>query len=368
MRDAGDRWDDVDVVEAAAGVKINGPNLEQVLAGTTLRLSNTAEQAAVAHEKALEEARIGVELDEEGVVIKADTLGGLEALAFELGKLDIPIRSATIGHVSKRDFITAENAGEPLHNVILAFSTKPLAEIATLLDDDDCPVKYIDGRIIYHIIEQLSEWRDERTRQLEAEQREALVFPGRIQILADHIFRRSGPAVVGIKVLGGRIHVGQHLMRSDGKRVGQIKSIRTGESGMQEAEQGDEVAVERTAVQRVEVPGRNEDSHLRIELERVEEPGWSRAGRPITDGEAGRGSLPGDAVIVLPPCAGARRSSVVHRAVSGLEPLVRRFGIEAQVVAKVGPDERGPGSPGRRGLLERHTRVEACQHFTLICQ
>ncbi|HIA89549.1 MAG TPA: translation initiation factor IF-2 [Candidatus Poseidoniales archaeon] len=243
MRDAGDRWDDVDVVEAAAGVKINGPDLEQVLAGTTLRLSNTAEQAAAAHEKALEEARIGVELDEEGVVIKADTLGGLEALAFELGKLDIPIRSATIGHVSKRDFITAENAGQPLHNVILAFSTKPLAEIATLLDDDDCPVKYIDGRIIYHIIEQLSEWRDERTRQLEAEQREALVFPGRIQILADHIFRRSGPAVVGIKVLGGRIHVGQHLMRSDGKRVGQIKSIRTGESGMQEAEQGAEVAV-----------------------------------------------------------------------------------------------------------------------------
>jgi translation initiation factor 5B len=243
MRDAGDRWDDVEMVEAAAGVKINGPDLEKVLAGTTLRQSNTAEQAAAAHEKALEEAHIGVELEEEGVIIKADTLGGLEALAFELGKLEIPIRSATIGNINKRDYITAENAGQPLHNVILAFSTKPLTEIAVLLDDDECPVKYIEGRIIYHIIEKLSEWREERTRQLEVEQREDLVFPGRIQILADHIFRRSGPAVVGIKVLGGRIHVGQHLMSSNGQRIGQIKSIRTGESGMQEAEQGAEVAV-----------------------------------------------------------------------------------------------------------------------------
>ena len=243
MRDAGDRWDDVDRVEAAAGVKINGPNLENVLAGTTLRLSNTEEQISIAREKAHEEARIGVEIEEEGVVIKADTLGGLEALAFELGKLEIPIRSATIGQVNKRDFITAENAGQPLHNVILAFSTKPIAEVASLLNADDCPVEYIDGSIIYHIIERLSEWRENRTRELEEAQREALVFPGRIQILADHIFRRSGPAVVGIRVLGGRIHVGQQLMTLGGSRVGQIKSIRTGESGMQEAEQGDEVAV-----------------------------------------------------------------------------------------------------------------------------
>ena len=243
MRDAGDRWDDVDYVKAAAGVKINGPDLENVLAGTTLRLANTEEQAKEADKKAYDEARIGVEIDEEGVVIKADTLGGLEALAFELGKLSIPIRSASIGHVNKRDYITAENANEPLNNVILAFSTKPISEVANLLEDEDSPVKFIDGSIIYHIIEQFEEWREDRTRQLEDEQRESLVFPGRIQILVDHIFRRSGPAVVGIKVMGGRIHVGQYLMKTDGSRVGQIKSIRTGESGMQEANQGDEVAV-----------------------------------------------------------------------------------------------------------------------------
>ena len=35
------------------------------------------------------------ELDEEGVVIKADTIGGLEALAFELKKIEVPIRRAT---------------------------------------------------------------------------------------------------------------------------------------------------------------------------------------------------------------------------------------------------------------------------------
>jgi translation initiation factor 5B len=243
MRDAGDRWDDVDVIRAAAGIKINGPGLERVLAGTTLRLSNTPEQLDAAMEAGREEARISVETEETGVVIKADTLGGLEALAFELGKLEIPICSATIGTVNKKDLLTADNADDPLEKIILGFATKAQNEVAKELDSEKCDVKYISGEVIYHIIEKFEEWREERQRQLEDEKRESVVYPGRILLMRDHIFRRSGPVVAGIRVLGGRIHVGQTLIKPDGTRVGQVKSIRVGESGQQEAVQGDEVAV-----------------------------------------------------------------------------------------------------------------------------
>ncbi|HIG03149.1 MAG TPA: translation initiation factor IF-2, partial [Candidatus Poseidoniales archaeon] len=190
-----------------------------------------------------EEARISVETEETGVVIKADTLGGLEALAFELGKLEIPICSATIGTVNKKDLLTAENADEPLEKIILGFATKAQNEVAKELDSEKCDVKYISGDVIYHIIEKFEEWREERQRQLENEKRESVVYPGRILLMRDHIFRRSGPVVAGIRVLGGRIHVGQTLIKPDGTRVGQVKSIRVGESGQQEAVQGDEVAV-----------------------------------------------------------------------------------------------------------------------------
>ena len=49
--------------------------------------------------------------------------------------------------------------------------------------------------------------------------------------------------MVGIRVLAGRIHVGQRLMKQDGQRLGKVKSIRTGDHSLKEASQGDEVAI-----------------------------------------------------------------------------------------------------------------------------
>ena len=84
MRDAGDRWDDTEVAHAASGLKISAPDLENVLAGTTLRVVHTDEERAEAIAAATAESELSIELDEEGVCIKADTVGGLEALAKEL--------------------------------------------------------------------------------------------------------------------------------------------------------------------------------------------------------------------------------------------------------------------------------------------
>jgi len=243
MRDAGDRWDDFDHVKAAAGIKISGPGLENVLAGTSLRLSNTEEQAQEAEALAWDEAKVSFSMDEEGVVLKADTLGGLEALAWELKKLEVPIRLATIGQINKRDLMTAENAADPLHRVILAFSTGSLNEVAEKLSSDDSAVELMDGDIIYHIIERFEKWQEETKRAIEEAQREALVYPGKLLILSDHIFRRSNPAVVGVRVLGGRVHQGQRLMKPDGTSIGRVQSLRTGDEVLKEARQGDEVAV-----------------------------------------------------------------------------------------------------------------------------
>ena len=247
MRDAGDRWDAIETVEAAAGLKLAAPDLEGVLAGTTLRVLpedvGLRQQAIDATE---EESEISIELnEEEGIVIKADTLGGLEALAFELHNLEnpIPIRSAGIGPVNKRDLRGAENAANPLQRVILAFSTSVQTETAEELEKEDCEVEYIGSDIIYHILEQFETWTENRSLELEEEKREKIVYPGKIKILVDHIFRRSGPAVVGVRILGGRLHVGQRLLTTEGKKIGQIKSIRTGDSSHKEANQGEEVAI-----------------------------------------------------------------------------------------------------------------------------
>ena len=242
MRDAGDRWDNTEAAYAAAGVKISAPSLEGVLVGTTLRVVNSDEERSSAIASADEEANLSIELDEEGVCIKSDTVGGLEALAKELREVGVPIREASIGKVSRRDVRSAEASSDPLHRIIMAFSTEILEEAEDEISSSEAGVKHIGSDIIYRILEEREEWVEARKNELEEESREIVVYPGRIMLLPDHTFRVSKPAVVGVRVLAGRVHIGQGLLK-DGNRVGRIKSIRSGQEILKEARQGAEVAI-----------------------------------------------------------------------------------------------------------------------------
>ncbi|MBJ64055.1 MAG: translation initiation factor IF-2 [Euryarchaeota archaeon] len=244
MRDAGDRWESCEKAVAACGLKIVAPNLENVLAGTTLRQTNSDSARANAEKEAYKEAKISVDTAEDGVVIKADTVGGLEALAFELEKMEIPIRMATVGPVNKRDIITSQCAEDPLNQVILGFSVKGNSEVQSKLMGPDAEVKFISADIIYRILEEFEDWREKTKLDIDAAARENLVYPGHLLYLRDHTFRNKGPAIVGMRVLGGRVHVGQRIMKLDGTPIGQIKSLRSRSSeDVKQGHQGEELAV-----------------------------------------------------------------------------------------------------------------------------
>ena len=244
MRDAGDRWESCEKAVAACGLKIVAPNLENVLAGTTLRQTNSDSARANAEKEAYKEAKISVDTAEEGVVIKADTVGGLEALAFELEKMEIPIRMATVGPVNKRDIITSQCAEDPLNQVILGFSVKGNSEVQSKLMGPDAEIKFISADIIYRILEEFEDWREKTKLDIDAAARENLVYPGHLLYLRDHTFRNKGPAIVGMRVLGGRVHVGQRIMKLDGTPIGQIKSLRSRSSeDVKQGHQGEELAV-----------------------------------------------------------------------------------------------------------------------------
>ena len=134
----------------------------------------------------------------------------------------------------------AKSAADPLQRVILGFSTKAnTSDVAQQLNDEDSEVKFLSGPIIYHIMDAFEEWQEATKAAIEEEQREAVVYPGKVRYLKDHTFRAKGPAIVGMRVLGGRIHVGQRLMKLDGTPVGQVKSLRTRASeDVKEAMQG----------------------------------------------------------------------------------------------------------------------------------
>ncbi|MCD6370440.1 MAG: translation initiation factor IF-2 [Thermoplasmata archaeon] len=237
MRDPRDRFLSVKEVHAAAGIKIAAPSLENALAGSPVIVANENIQDVVNRVK--KETGINIELQEEGVVVKADALGSLEALAYELKQEGIPIKKADIGDISKRDIVDSLTIRNPLYRVILGFNVRVLPEA----EKEAHKIKIFTNNVIYKIIEDYKEWMEQKKRELEAEKRMEITFPGKFKILPEYVFRLSKPAIVGVRVLGGRIRVGQRILREDGRVVGRIKSIRKDDTNVLEAIMGEEVAI-----------------------------------------------------------------------------------------------------------------------------
>ncbi len=237
MRDPRDRFMSVNEVHAAAGIKIAAPGLENALSGSPVIVVNENTEEIV--NRVRKETGINIETQEEGVIIKADALGSLEALAYELKQEEIPIKKADIGDISKRDIIEAQTIGNPLYRVILGFNVRVLQEA----ESEDGKVDIFTNNVVYKIIEDYKEWITKKKRELDKEKRMEITFPGKFKVLPEYIFRLSKPAIVGVRVLGGRIRIGQRVLREDGRVVGRIKSIRNGDNNVNEAIMGEEVAI-----------------------------------------------------------------------------------------------------------------------------
>ncbi len=239
IRDPRDRFDSVKELHAAAGVKIACQDVTGVIAGAPIRVVKNPKDPAV--KEISEETSIKIETEEKGITIKADAIGSLEALAFEAKLAGFPIRKYGIGDITRRDVLESSYGNDTQH-VILGFNvniTKDAeAEIATH------NIKVLTNNIVYALIDDYKLWLDESTRQSESDKRAEFAFPAKITILPDHVFRVNKPAVVGVRVLAGRIRVGENLISVDGKDCGTIKSVRDDDGNvLKEGVQGEEVSV-----------------------------------------------------------------------------------------------------------------------------
>ncbi len=234
----------VEEVTAAAGVRIVAPGLEKAVAGAPLFVARSEEEARELARKVMEEIEsVRIRTDKEGVIVKADTLGTLEALVESLRRRGIPIRVADVGHIVKRDVMEAVASKQlnKYYGVIIGFNVKVLPEAEE--EARKHGIRIFTHNVIYKLIEDFEKWYKE---QIEAEKRrefESLVRPGKIRILPGYVFRRSNPAIVGVEVLGGVIKPGYPLMREDGRRIGVIKQIQDKGKPIPEARAGMAVAI-----------------------------------------------------------------------------------------------------------------------------
>jgi translation initiation factor 5B len=75
------------------------------------------------------------------------------------------------------------------------------------------------------------------------DKRSEFAFPAKFMILPNCIFRASKPAIVGVRILAGRVRPGQRIIAPDGREIGRVRSLRSGEDTVRESKQGDEVAM-----------------------------------------------------------------------------------------------------------------------------
>ncbi len=243
MRDKKAKFQQVDKVVAATGVKIVGAGVEDAVAGmpvVSVTESLSLEEAKSLVHKEIEEFSLAV--DDSGIVIKADTLGSLEALMKLLHEKSIKVKSASIGSISRKDIADAESnaEGENISPAILGFNVSLGREI----EGQSLPVKIITGNVIYSIMDEFIAWQAAEKSKQESKSLFKLTRPCKIQILRGYVFRESNPAIVGVEVLAGTLVVGTRLMKSagNGKPITAVKEIQLEKENVTTAAKGKQVA------------------------------------------------------------------------------------------------------------------------------
>ncbi|MBS3815121.1 MAG: translation initiation factor IF-2, partial [Hadesarchaea archaeon] len=244
IRDPQDKFRHVNKVSAAAGVKIASPDLEGVIAGAPVWVIESDEEAKELQERVKEELEsLRIQSDVTGLVVKADTIGSLEALESQLRGEDIPIRRADVGEVSRRDVVEASTVYEEDSTlaVILAFNVGILSHAEE--EAKNRKVKVLTNDVIYRLIEDYQEWAEKEKERIRKEKLEEFIRPGKFAIKQGYVFRSCDPAIVGVDVLGGILKPGYPVMRKDGDRIGTIKEIQEEQNNLSKAEAGDELAL-----------------------------------------------------------------------------------------------------------------------------
>lgn len=243
MNNPNEKYTYVDEVVAAGGVKIFAPDLEYAIPGSPFTATNS--ENIEADKKELEEKmkQILVERNENGVIVRADSLGSVEALVKLLEEEKIPVKDAKVGRVTRKDVLKAQAVvrEDKYLGVILAFNVETLPEAKEEGATSEIPI--IWSNIIYSLIDRYKEWVSEEKEKEKKVALEKFPWPGKIKILSGCCFRICKPAVFGVEVLGGRIKSGFRLMNRNGDIVGEIKTIQHEKESLVEAKTGMQVAI-----------------------------------------------------------------------------------------------------------------------------
>ncbi|MBR9707506.1 MAG: translation initiation factor IF-2, partial [Candidatus Diapherotrites archaeon] len=229
-------------VHAAAGIKVAATGLEDAIPGAPLYVAT--DDLAEVKERVLSEIKqVEITTDQTGLIVKADALGSLEAIVKLLSDKGIKIRSAGVGNITKKDVAEALSVREKnkRFGVIFAFNVK--VEESALESANREKLVILESKVVYSLLDHYEEWVNKVNEEEKRAVLKELILPGKIKILPGCIFRKTKPAIVGVKVLQGSIRPKYPLMKEDGTLIGTIHTIQADNKTLNVLNRGEEAAV-----------------------------------------------------------------------------------------------------------------------------
>lgn len=234
-----DKFKPVSSTKAAIGIRMQVAEMKDVLPGMPFQTHRgDIEEVEKEFKKEIGDS---IKTDKEGIIIKADSLGSLEALVVLLKQKNVRILKAGIGPISKKDIAEAKANKEknPVYSVILGFNVQVDEEAKELASE----AKIITDEVVYKLIENLEKWMDEEKKRIDREKLGELASIFKLEILPGNIFRNSNPAIFGVRVAGGKVKPGTLLITQNNEKMSRVKGMQAEKQSLQEATSGMELAI-----------------------------------------------------------------------------------------------------------------------------
>jgi len=243
----------IEKAQASTGLRMQLINKTEILPGMPfVSFDGNKEKIKETLKKEILE---NIKTDKKGIIIRADSLGSLEALLTLLKENNIPVVKAGIGDINKTDIISAKANIEinELNAIVAGFNVKIKDDAKQLSKKEK--IKIITDDIIYKLIENLIEEREKKAKEIEKRRLMELATLCKIKILHQYVFRNSSPAIFGVNVKGGKLKSGTNFINNKEEKVGRIKNIQSENKSINEATENMEVAIS--------IPGVNFERQLK---------------------------------------------------------------------------------------------------------
>ena len=238
-------------VQASTGLRLQLITKNEILPGMPFMIcKENKEKIKKEFKKEISE---NIKTEKQGIIIKADSLGSLEALLVLLKQNKITVVKSEIGKIKKTDIITAKANLEinELDAVIVGFNVS--------VDEDakemQANIKILTNDVIYKLIEEIVEFRTEKRKEIEKKRLMGLTTICKLKILPQYVFRNTKPAIFGVKVEAGKLISGLSLIDKEDEKIGRVKKIQSENKAIGEAKEDMEVAIS--------IPGVNFERQLK---------------------------------------------------------------------------------------------------------